>query len=47
VLGEKDPWTSWVHLRPLSLNYWLRGLDSSSINVDGGVEHELRHEVRI
>ncbi len=24
VLGEKDPWTAWTHLRPLSLNFWLR-----------------------
>lgn len=32
VLGEKDPWTAWVHLRPLSLNYWLCGLHSSTIN---------------
>ncbi len=24
VYGEKDSWTGWVHLRPLSLNFWLR-----------------------
>jgi asparagine synthase (glutamine-hydrolysing) len=24
VFGEKDVWTAWIHLRPLSLNYWLR-----------------------
>jgi len=24
VFGEKDPWTAWIHLRPLSLNFWLR-----------------------
>ena len=24
VFGEKDPWTAWIHLRPLSLNYWLQ-----------------------
>ena len=23
-LGEKDPWRAWIHLRPLSLNFWLR-----------------------
>jgi asparagine synthase (glutamine-hydrolysing) len=27
VLGARDPWTAWINLRPLSLNYWLRGLD--------------------
>ncbi len=24
VFREKDVWTAWIHLRPLSLNYWLR-----------------------
>ncbi|OLE20818.1 MAG: hypothetical protein AUI36_34705 [Cyanobacteria bacterium 13_1_40CM_2_61_4] len=24
VFGEKDPWSAWIHLRPLSLNSWLR-----------------------
>jgi asparagine synthase (glutamine-hydrolysing) len=24
VFREKDPWTAWTHLRPLSLNFWLR-----------------------
>jgi len=24
VFGEKDPWSAWMHLRPLSLNFWLR-----------------------
>ena len=24
VHGEKDSWTAWIHLRPLSLNSWLR-----------------------
>lgn len=24
VFGEKDPWRAWIHLRPLSLNFWLR-----------------------
>ena len=23
VFGEKDAWTAWIHLRPLSLNSWL------------------------
>lgn len=25
VRGETDSWTAWTHLRPLSLNFWLRG----------------------
>lgn len=24
VFREKDAWTAWIHLRPLSLNFWLR-----------------------
>jgi asparagine synthase (glutamine-hydrolysing) len=24
VQGETNPWAAWVHLRPLSLNFWLR-----------------------
>ncbi len=24
VFGEKDAWNAWIHLRPLSLNFWLR-----------------------
>jgi asparagine synthase (glutamine-hydrolysing) len=24
VHGETDSWTAWLHLRPLSLNFWLR-----------------------
>ena len=24
VFGEKDSWAAWTHLRPLSLNFWLR-----------------------
>ena len=34
----EDPW---VHLRPLSLNYWLRGLGGSDINAKGGIKDEL------
>jgi len=26
VSGEKDAWSAWIHLRPLSLNFWLRSL---------------------
>jgi asparagine synthase (glutamine-hydrolysing) len=25
VRGETDSWAAWIHLRPLSLNFWLRG----------------------
>jgi len=24
VFGEKDAWSAWIHLRPVSLNFWLR-----------------------
>jgi asparagine synthase (glutamine-hydrolysing) len=24
VFGERDAWSAWIHLRPLSLNFWLR-----------------------
>jgi len=27
VFGEKDPWSIWINLRPLSLNFWLRSRD--------------------
>jgi asparagine synthase (glutamine-hydrolysing) len=37
VFGEKDVWTAWIHLRPLSLNFWLRSRDASDINVGGEV----------
>ncbi len=41
VFENNDPWSAWVHLRPLSLNYWLRGISGSVINRQGGVDHEL------
>jgi asparagine synthase (glutamine-hydrolysing) len=25
VHRERDPWRAWIHLRPLSMNFWLRG----------------------
>ncbi len=28
VYRQKDMWTGWVHLRPLSLNFWLRHRES-------------------
>lgn len=37
VFGEKDVWTAWIHLRPLSLNSWLRSKGVSGINVRGAV----------
>ena len=41
LLENKDSWTSSVHLRPLSLNYWLRGLGSAAIPIERGLDHEL------
>jgi len=37
VFGEKDVWTAWIHLRPLSLNYWLRTREVSAIKDEGDV----------
>jgi len=37
VFGEKDPWSAWIHLRPLSLNSWLLSKDVSGINIRGVV----------
>ncbi len=37
VFGEKNVWTAWIHLRPLSLNYWLRSKAMSDINMIGDV----------
>jgi asparagine synthase (glutamine-hydrolysing) len=31
VFGEKDAWTAWIHLRPLSLNCWLHTNNVSGI----------------
>jgi asparagine synthase (glutamine-hydrolysing) len=41
IIENKGSWTAWVHLRPLSLNHWLRGLPPSRIRTTGEVEHEL------
>jgi len=35
VLGEKDVWSAWIHLRPLSLNFWLRFRELSGIKMCG------------
>jgi asparagine synthase (glutamine-hydrolysing) len=40
VFGEKDPWAAWIHLRPLSLNYWLRSREVSDIRVEGEVSQK-------
>ena len=37
VFKEKDAWTAWIHLRPLSLDYWLRSKAASGINIRGDV----------
>jgi asparagine synthase (glutamine-hydrolysing) len=41
VIGTTDVNSAWVHLRPLSLNYWLRRLPPPNINGAGGIDHEL------
>jgi asparagine synthase (glutamine-hydrolysing) len=35
VFGEKDAWTAWIHLRPLSLNLWLQAQGASAIKERG------------
>jgi len=37
VFGEKDVWAAWIHLRPLSLNFWLRSQMASAIKMEGEV----------
>jgi asparagine synthase (glutamine-hydrolysing) len=29
VFREKNAWTAWIHLRPLSLNFWLRSKEAA------------------
>jgi asparagine synthase (glutamine-hydrolysing) len=29
VFKEREPWSAWIHLRPLSLNFWLLSKDSA------------------
>ena len=31
VFGTKDPWSAWINLRPLSLNFWLQSQGRSAI----------------
>ena len=33
VFGKKDVWAAWIHLRPLSLNFWLRSQKASAIRM--------------
>lgn len=40
IVEDNDNWTSWVHLRPLSLNYWLRGRRSAGIKEERGLNNE-------
>lgn len=42
----KDTWQAWVHLKPRSLNHWLKGLRPSPQNSSGGKDHELRQASR-
>jgi asparagine synthase (glutamine-hydrolysing) len=37
VFREQDVWTAWIHLRPLSLNNWLRSRNVSDIKERGDV----------
>jgi asparagine synthase (glutamine-hydrolysing) len=37
VFGARDVWTAWIHLRPLSLNLWLRSKEVSGIKMRGDV----------
>ena len=37
VFGEKEAWTAWIHLRPLSLNFWLQSPKASDIREEGEV----------
>jgi asparagine synthase (glutamine-hydrolysing) len=37
VFGESDVWNAWIHLRPLSLNFWLRSMQASGIKAVGAV----------
>jgi asparagine synthase (glutamine-hydrolysing) len=32
VFRERDPWSAWIHLRPLSLNFWLLSEHASGIS---------------
>jgi asparagine synthase (glutamine-hydrolysing) len=31
VFAEKNPWTAWINLRPLSLNFWLQAHSRSAV----------------
>ena len=35
VFGERDAWSAWIHLRPLSLNRWLHSQGSSVLKQGG------------
>ena len=37
VFGDKNAWNVWIHLRPLSLNFWLRSQGASGIKHLGAV----------
>jgi asparagine synthase (glutamine-hydrolysing) len=37
VFGERNVWAAWIHLRPLSLNFWLLSKEVSGINAAGVV----------
>ena len=37
VFGENDALAAWIHLRPFSLNFWLRSQKASAIRMGGDV----------
>jgi asparagine synthase (glutamine-hydrolysing) len=40
VHGKSDCWAAWVHLKPLSLNFWLRVLNEEGKTMGGGHRHD-------
>jgi asparagine synthase (glutamine-hydrolysing) len=42
----KDSWQAWVHLRPRSLNHWLKSLRQSSTNDKGGPDYAVNSAYR-
>jgi asparagine synthase (glutamine-hydrolysing) len=44
VFGEKDAWRAWIHLRPLSLNFWLQSRKASDIKEEGEVHWKREYK---
>lgn len=45
VFKEKDAWSAWIHLRPLTLNFWLRQQEASSISWKGAPIDSLEEAI--